>query len=329
MPYRANHVLSRCVLAQWADQAGQVCVVTPPNLIARRRRPEKVAYRHNFWGHHLGVRAGAERFFAEIENDVAKLLPEFRDRWPFVFGEDDWCTTACLLAVHLWRNPAGRQRLDAIQRLALANQLPRLERQFSSEAINAFLAHVTSDGFRADTMIRNLRQAVSLLGSMHWALLEFDERLLATSDQPLSIAPIVRPGESGNVGAFLDRPLLECEEIRFPVGPRHALLLTWHDGLADGTVIRADDGIAAQLNRAVVGQADEQWFYHPDRRPTTLIPRNLGDASCSAIGRTLIPGYGWHAAIASDRRARAATILRQPDHGAADIRVAKRQLRAA
>jgi hypothetical protein len=107
---------------------------------------------------------------------------------------------------------------------------------------------------------------------------------LATSDHPVTVVPILRPSETERVQPITNRFVLECEEIRFAIGPKHALLLTWGDGANDGQRVGCDDQIAAQLNRAVIRQADTEWFHHPARRPTTFIAPVLESTDAARSG---------------------------------------------
>lgn len=259
------------------------------------------------------MRAKVQLFFSQIEDDAAELLPEVARRWPLEFGGEEWCTMVCLVGAHMLRNPAGRQRLDNAQRRVLARMVPEYARKVPSDELDTLLMHVTSDGFRAQTMIRNLRRAVTLLGSMHWTLLEFPDGGLATSDQPVVIVPLIPPGETVHARPMIDLAMPECLEIRFALGPRHAMLLTWHDAPDTEAIVQADDAVAAHLNRSVIRQADRQWFHHPARRPTTVTPPFLERTPCSPVSGALVPRYGFHAAVASNRRARVAAILQKPD----------------
>jgi hypothetical protein len=148
---------------------------------------------------------------------------------------------------------------------------------------------------------------------MHWTLIEFSDDSLATADQPVVIIPLLPPGKTVTVRPMLDLPMVDCQEIRMAVSPRHALLLTWHDPRTDKSIVQADAAVAAQLNRAVTRQADRQWFYRPGRRPTTVTPPFLENAPCTPISGQLLPGYGFPAALASRRRARAGRLLEQTD----------------
>lgn len=303
MAYRDNHIASSCYLAQWAGDHGRLCAVRAEGGESRLKRPERVGFRPNFWGRDRGVRQHAEEHLNKIESDAAPVLRDLTELWPLEPGTRAWKALMLLIAVHLWRNPAGQRRFLELQQDSLARRLPQYEAEWNEDQVESFIAQVTSDRFRADTMLGDLNKAVSVLGSMNRRLVEFDREVLATSDQPVSVVPLLPRGESAPVAALPDKPLLDCEEIRLAVGPRHALVFTWHDEPSPKAVVRGRDEIAAQLNRAVIAQADRDWFHHPARRPTTLTPPDLGSKVCLPVGSRLIAGYGAEAARSSSRRA--------------------------
>jgi hypothetical protein len=275
------------------------------------KRPERTGFRPNFWGANRAVRKAAEEHTNKIESDAAPVLRNLSDLWPLEPGSREWTALMFLIAVHLWRNPSGKRRLFELQQNSIARRLPEYEAQWTPEQVDDFLRRVTSDGFRVDSVIGDLPKAVSVLGSMNRRLAEFDREVLATSDQPVSVVPLLAPGESAPVAALPDTPLLDCEEIRIAVGPRHALVFTWHDEPSPKTIVRGTDDVAAQLNRAVIAQADRDWFHHPARRPTTLTPPDLGSKVCLPVGSRLIQGYGGDAARSSSRRSDTATNVEQ------------------
>jgi hypothetical protein len=218
-------------------------------------------------------------------------------------GSPDWFAMSLFLGLHFMRSPAGPQRLLRIQGEVLAKCLPDYTEGWSDEQTQRFLRAVTSEDFRVQVLLDQIVKAASVLGSMHWTLLEFPAALLATSDQPVTIAPLLAPGESAPVLPLLRGPVFNAEEIRIAVGPRHALLLTWLNEPCDDGIALAGDDVAAHLNRAVICQREDEWFHHPDRRPTTLVAPLFSEVvDCRLLGRQLLPGYDYEAAVSSPRR---------------------------
>jgi hypothetical protein len=134
------------------------------------------------------------------------------------------------------------------------------------------------------------------LVSMHWTLLEFEADGVATSDHPL----VVWPGLSARrpEASSLTVGVLGCGEIRFPLSPRRALLMTWTDTPDDErTRVRATRDHARNLNAFTVANADRQWFHLPDTSPP------VGSGSFLPLSAQLLHGYTPEAAARSQRRA--------------------------
>ena len=319
MAHGDNHVASEFYIAQWAGGRGQVAVVTPPSLESILRKPTNVGYRRRFWGTDPELCRAAEDVAGRIERDAAPLWKALASRWP-VTGRDR-VVLAYFLSLHLWRNPYGRGRFIEFQRETLPRRVEGYSRDWTPRQVEEFLGLVTSQRFRAEVLFGMLPRVASLLASMHWTLVSFDQRLLATSDQPVTIVPLLAPGTRAKVLPLPRGPLLECQEVRIAVNPSKALVLTWHDEPDDGPPIRGDDPLAAQLNRAVIVQADRQWFHHPGRRPTSLLAPLIEAAPCSPIGGLVVSGYGHQSALSSRRRADTAANLRELVESASDDEV--------
>jgi len=86
-------------------------------------------------------------------------------------------------------------------------------------------------------------------------------------------------------------------EVRLPVSPHPALLMTWLDD-ADGAVpLRGARHHLKNLNAFTVAQAEKQWFHFPGVRTHDATGRLL------PISPELVAGYGGEAARHSTRRA--------------------------
>jgi hypothetical protein len=140
---------------------------------------------------------------------------------------------------------------------------------------------------------------------MHWTLVEFAWPLIATSDHPLVLWPggasrSLRAAEITQIG------ILNCIEIRLPLSPNHAVLMTWPDLPDDEHVrTRGTRNHAANLNAFTVASADRQWFHCPG----TSIP--IASGNLRPLSLDLVPDYTAQAAAASQRRARASEIAKK------------------
>jgi len=303
--YRKNHLTAQAYLAPWTGADGLLCRVKTPNASSELRRPATVGYREDFWGRDPAIRRHAEKWTSEVEASAASLLADLHQRWPLTPGSDEWFSISRFLGLHLLRNPAGPEYLAEVQRGVLSCRLRDYTSNWTDEQTNEFLELATSDRFRVNLLLDQAHKAASMVGSMHWSLIEFREPLLATSDQPFAVVPLLDEGQSAPVLPLLRGPMFNAEEMRIAIGPHRALLLTWLNQPCDGSIIQAGDEMAAELNRPVIGQADQEWFHHPDRRPTTLAGPLLDETACTPIGRKVHDGYGYHAALVSPRRMRA------------------------
>jgi hypothetical protein len=150
---------------------------------------------------------------------------------------------------------------------------------------------------------------------MDWTVLAFNDELLATSDQPVTVMPLLAPDRSAPVTPLPPGALIDCEEMRIATSPRQALVLTWLDEPDDLPPRHGTDALAAQLNRAVISQADQEWFHHPARRPTTLIPPLLASTGCAPVGRLLYSHYNSRYAERSPPSRRHSRKSRAHDRG--------------
>jgi hypothetical protein len=137
--YRDNHIASRSYLAQWAGADGRLKVVRPPSPAVTSVKPGRVGYRVNFWGREALVRQVAEEQINRIESDAAVALRQLAREHSLVRGSRDWRAIALLVAVHLVRNPYGRERLRKIQLDVLERNLPAYTARMSRRQSDAFL----------------------------------------------------------------------------------------------------------------------------------------------------------------------------------------------
>ncbi len=273
------------------------------------RQPSTVGIRTDFYAD-PELAAKAEKALNGYETRGLDALRRIESGWPLERGSGylDRLSVAGLVAVHMVRNPSFRHYLD---RLRVAN----VERTLAEgtlggpEAEEKFIAESSSERFAVEHFLSLIPKTASLIASAHWTLVEFPDRLLATSDQPVTIVPILPDGMRAPVDAAPRGGILFAEEFRFPIDPKHALLFTWAEGRDTPVVPTGSDDLAAELNRAVVSQADREWFHHPQRRPTTLPLSGVPTGSCVPVARRLMTWYGPKAAAESLRRRAAAERL--------------------
>jgi hypothetical protein len=99
---------------------------------------------------------------------------------------------------------------------------------------------------------------------------------------------------------------MECIEIRLPLSPWHAVLMTWSDKPdEDDPRVNGARDQAANLNAFTVATADRQWFHLPGAAP----PRASG--KLLPLSPQLVRGYTPLAAATSQRRQQTSAIVNE------------------
>jgi hypothetical protein len=98
--------------------------------------------------------------------------------------------------------------------------------------------------------------------------------------------------------------LFETLEMRVPVSPHLAILMTWLDDEDRIEPARGVREFAANLNAFTVAQAERQWFHYPARVPPRATGRLL------PLSPRLLSGNGPETVEASSRRQSTRTNIR-------------------
>lgn len=235
------------------------------------------------------------------EAQATPLLRSFDEQWPL--QSEQKVQLAELFGYQLLRGPRWKAEYEDRTRRFLEEYDQRSDTGLPAEALDEQGALLMSDSYRLISMFSTALTAATVLGSMHWTLVEFASPLIATSDHPVALWPGVdssapRPVEIADVG------IMECLEIRLPLSPRHGVLMTWLDRADDDRIgVRGTRDHAANFNAFTVANADRQWFHLPERPP----PRASGYLLPLSI--QLVDGYSPVRAATSQRRAKAAEIV--------------------
>jgi hypothetical protein len=296
--YHRNHIASAAYLASFADTRGVLRAVEVADGTSRSGRPRTMGHRPAFWGKDRRVREWAERWLSGIENDIPSAISRLITDGVPGPGTEHRLALMLMMAIHGVRSPATRANILAAQQRTIAEHADEYQAGITEAQYEELLAEWTSDRFVAQFMLGHVSKLASLLGSMHWTLVAFDAPLLATSDQPMVLVPMA--------GASALESTLEA---RIAVDSRHALILAWVDVPDSGSSFAGDDELATHLNRAVIAQADTQWFHHPQRRPVRSVPMDLADLSLVPVARRIHEGYDESEAVASQRRQHAVINL--------------------
>lgn len=305
------HIVPRCHLAQFADGGGKLAVHIlgrPKDLL---RSIDKVGTRHRYYRRTRPDGTPVDDIewtLAQTEARAAPILREIRERWP-LSGEDK-ASLATLFAFQILRGPRWMEwRTDATRRFF------REQRQGASDdeadALDQTERHLLSDTQRLLHMVRLAPRVTTVTGSMYWTLVQFDSPVVAMSDHPVVLwgprnARTPKPTPI-NVG------VLESLEIRVPVSPSSALVMSWAD-LPDESepVVAGHRHHAASLNAFTVVEAEIQWFHRPGRCPPIATGRLL------PLSPEFVDRYTMDAAAHSERRQAASDFL-QPLIGSDDL----------
>lgn len=232
---------------------------------------------------------------SQIEANAAPLLRSFATDWPL--SGDDKLKLAVLFAFQLLRGPRWKEAYEARTPGFLEEYDAANPTDLSPAELEEHSAELAGDSHRLMQMMSTGVTATSVFASMHWALVEFQTPLVATSDHPLVLWPGVESRSPATAEITL-LGVLECVEVRLPLSPTHAVLMTWSDHFDDDHVrSKGTRDHAANLNAFTVASAERQWFHRPGRVP----PRASGNLR--PLSLELVPDYTPVAAAKSTRRA--------------------------
>lgn len=270
------------------------------------RNVEKVARRHRWWGNDGRLSASAELVLGRCESAAAPLLQSVAANWPL--DRHARATLAQFFAIHSVRGPAWRADYERVSMEAIADVLaqqrwgPELERR----AVTEFLG----DRMRVEALLKQIPRMASLLASMHWSLVVFEDDLIASCDQPVVVVPLLGDRQIGPIEAVPRAGFMNTVEVRIPLDPSHVLLLTWLDEPDGSGSMVGGFKHAADVNRSTYAQADLHWFYRPGSHPPRISPPMI-DTACEPISYDLLPTYSANAARNSRRRAEADNVMRE------------------
>ncbi len=291
------HLAAQAYLAAWM-LSGSLQAVHVRYGPQGPRSPAAVGWRKQWWGHadpHLNQIC--EEACGKLENEWPGLWPSVIDSWPP--SNDARILLAQFMALHVVRTDGFRRWYTNRRDGAVDGY----RAQFTDEQQFAVFAEgVGCDRERSLRLLAMQNKISSVLASMHWSLLQFDEPLLVTSDQPVCPVGLMDLGMSQRVGATPPLGWIETVEVRFVLSPRHALVATWHEG-PDTTPHIGTWHQASNINGVLIQQTEMHWVHVPNTSPA-VPPLIMLDPThrFETLSPTLIPGYGSHVARASKLR---------------------------
>lgn len=222
------------------------------------------------------------------------VLRAFADLWPLT--NTDKHKLAMLFAYQLLRGPRFKDEYEGFtQRFIDEYKSDAKFTKVDEEQMAAFDRALMGDSYRLIRMLAMGTTLTSILASMHWTLVEFRSPVVATSDHPVVLWP---GGVASRSPQFtpLGVGALDCLEVRLPLSPRHAVLMTWLDD--EDSRVRGTRQHAAHFNAFTIASAERQWFHLPAATPPTT------SGSLLPLSHELVPVYSASVAASSVRRAK-------------------------
>lgn len=307
-----NHVVSRAYLDRWADEEGYLHVEIRRAGASLRRRPGSVGYRKKFWSDDEATRVAVEQFLSSNfeTGDAFRILRSLPEIWPVDADNEQWSQLLLFVALHLVRTPYWRREGRSMQERSLQDRLPDWQQRMPAAAVAAVLDRVRSNEFHSDLMLRQVSKTASVLGCMHCVLLTSGSAAFLTGDHPVVAVPLLARGERAPVRPVPERGLRSTIEFRFPIGPRHALLFSWHDEPIHPQMVPLPFAAVCDLNLSVASQAEHEIYHHLADAPPLVCPPFM-PGPCAPIAPQLFSGYGPEAARNSIRRRHADAMIRE------------------
>jgi Protein of unknown function (DUF4238) len=294
------HVVPRTYLANWAVDGKIATWLVPEGKRLVDQPIENVGTRRRFYARErpgTGDRIDdVEWSLGRGEHAATPLLRSFAERWPLTL--DEKTKLAELFAYQVLRGPRAKASYEQATRAFLAEWAE----QHDAEDDPTADATLLSNSYRLTRMFATALTLTSVFGSMHWTLVEFERPLIATCDEPV----VVWGGgdsEPPRVFEIRSSGVLSCIEVRLPLSPRQAVLMTWADKADDEDArVAGTRDHALNFNAFTAAAADRQWFHQPGPRPP------IGSGRLLPLSTQIVRGYTPEAATASRRRQRAAEI---------------------
>jgi hypothetical protein len=299
------HIVPRTYLARWSVD-GKIAVMQVRENKGLELAVENVGTRRHFYRRHRpdgSPITDMEWMLGEMESNAAPLLQSFEDAWPFL--GDDKRRLAVLFVFQLLRSPRWKEDYEIRTREHVDQYARENPSELTDEELEEQYKLLVSDTYRAGKILSHAVTGAAVFASMHWTLVEFAQPRIATSDHPLVLWPGAA-SRSPSATEITQIGIVECMEIRLPLSPNHAVLMTWSDHPDDEHVrVRGTRDHAANFNAFTVASAERQWFDRPGPPPP------IASGNLRPLSVVLVPGYTPHAAASSHRRALASEMARK------------------
>lgn len=265
------HVIPKFWLKQFASQ-GQIQTVRPKRQESRTKGISAVGTRPRFYSRERPDETRLDDFewsLSQLENVAAPALRQLESDWP-LSDLLHKATLAQLFGLQIMRGPDYRRNYDRLATDALTKgfidgsgiNYKALEDE-PNEGIVPVGTSIAGDTKRLLRMNFLSAKLAAALGSMTWTLLQCSDDELALSDQPVSLWPRGEESRLRRATKIWEVGVANLLEVRVPVSPRLAVLMTWGDRPNDPAPVDISQRQAENVNSFTITGADEEWFYLP------------------------------------------------------------------
>ena len=225
----------------------------------RRERPDGTPIHDFEWG------------LSQLEDKAAPILRDLDELWPL--EKKQKAVLAELFAMQLIRGPRWRDWHESFVRESVnKHRKVELDAAAAAEAeeiarrIDTTERHLLSDTHWVIRMLSLGPKLAGILGSMHWARIEFARPLIVTSDH--AVVPWPLHAGARRPEATTGDGLLKTLEVRVPASARQVILMTWAEEEDRARArLRGAPHHAGSLNTFTIAHAEKQWFHLPDTSP--------------------------------------------------------------
>jgi hypothetical protein len=159
----------------------------------------------------------------------------------------------------------------------------KFARLFAGEGVDeAALASIIKEPEQNEwvsSVLSQLGAMAAVFASMRWHFVQFREALLVTSDSPISMWRREELGEERGYG------LQSVDEVRFPLAPTLALVMSWEPG--EPRIIGGDEAMARELNMGTCEWATVHQRFFTCADPVPPLPRTDAENTHRAVAADL------------------------------------------
>jgi hypothetical protein len=288
------HIIPRLWLKRFANARDGIRVVQPRGPRTFITSTRRAGTRRRFYSRNrpeTGERIDdIEWSLSQLEGPSAKALRTIESAWPLELTHK--ATLAQLFGLQIVRGPDWMTYHYGLGSGALTefatsgSGVEEAAKLLPEGEVTAVGEGIVSDTERLIKMNLISAKVAAAFGSMTWTLLKRDTDDLALSDQPVVLWPIGDETSLRRSRKMWEIGMVNLLEVRVPVSPRLAVLMTWRDVGDDPAPRGITARQAANLNSFTVTGADLEWFHLPDTpRPET------GQGPWWPLSRQLVEGH--------------------------------------